>query len=145
MDLTPFGQRFFNKLNLSINGHRVPQEDVLVGNAAGSWLAADFTQVYRASVADMGNLDSAYDRNFGLMGGSQNLHTFSQCPVFTYDLTKKEVADFVGSASEMTIDWGLHTAINAGTPYWIYAVITTEAQVNLNMTAHRAVAEVIIP
>ena len=143
--LDNFATPIFSKLNLSVNGHRLPAEDVIVDNvtAGNAWRQADLTQILRQHQTDMGNLDSVYDRNFGLMGGNINNHTFAHNPVYTYDLTKKEVADWVGSASELVLDWGLAAAVGAN--YWIYAIIMTESQVNLNMSAHRAVAEVIIP
>jgi hypothetical protein len=91
----------------------------------------------------MGNTTDPYARNFGGMGGNMNVATFLQCPIYSFDLTKKEIGDWIGSSADITLGWEL--AAGAGVDAWLYAVVTTEGEVALDMTAHRAVAQVIKP
>jgi hypothetical protein len=92
----------------------------------------------------MANTTDPYARNFGGMGGNMSVATWLQCPIYSFDLTKKEVADWIGSSADITVEWELAAAVPAS-GVWLYATVTTEGEVALDMTAHRAVAQVIKP
>ena len=142
------------KANLFVNGRKVPSEDVKAtagtqkGKSASQGgdydvatlpLGRDVSQLYRQYNEMQANYTEPYNRNFGMMSGTLNINDFSLTPYYCYDLSKRELAEFVGGASEISLDFTLDQSVGAlaTASMFIYAVVYTESEMTLNMTEHQ--------
>ena len=152
------------KANLFINGTKVPSEDVtadvgqltqagITGPLPGNQfsgennetfnttiIARDVTQQYRMYNEMLSNYTEPYMRNFGMVAGKLDYTNFATSPYYCYDLSKRELGQFVGGAAEVTLDFSLGYVPdqNGGTrpPLYLYALLYTESEMTLSMTEH---------
>ena len=142
-----------SKANLFVNGRKVPSEDVKCtagvlkdkSASAGGTLdvvglpkGRDMSQLYRMYQEFMANYDHPYSRNFGMMAGTMSYNDFALNPFYCYDLSKREIAEFVGGASEISLDFTLEASTDAPAipAMYIYALVYSESTLTLNMSEH---------
>ena len=119
------------KSNLFVNGRKVPSEDVR--HNSNKYGLKDHAQLYRMLNESQHNYDSPYLRNFGMEAGLNPWWNTLYCPLIVFDLSKRELSEFVGGASEIVVDYELKVTTGA---QFLYAIVFTESELTLNMTEH---------
>ncbi len=122
-------QNRVNRISMFVNGRKVPSEDVKNESMQSS------QQVFRMWNEALHNYDQPYLRNFGMVAGLRDFQSVNfKVPMYVFDLSKRELSEFVGGASELVVDWHYDAATTD--PQFMYALVYTESELTLNMTEH---------
>ena len=127
---------FLERLDVYVNGERIPTEDVKAEGTANSGLVQrNYTQYFRQWHNMQGNFDGLYN---GSSGGSQMSYLeFDLNSVIAFDL-KQNTRDLIDKSSDIRVTYKLDDV--AVSSHWLYAVLFSKSVVTLEMSEQRSVA-----